>query len=199
MKQKPFSESCLQNCEPIFSVIAPLLSEAKTLLEIGSGTGQHAVYFSERLKHMSWQTSDCQPGLDGIRLWLDEAGLDNTPQPLELDVAKSTWPAEQYDAIFTANTIHIMHREEVEIMFRHLGEHLSENGHLLIYGPFNYHGAYTSESNARFDSWLKNRDVESGIKDFEMINKLAADNNLVLENDYSMPANNRILHFRQSP
>lgn len=195
MKQKPYSESCLQNCEPIFSVIEPLLSSTNSLLEIGSGTGQHAVYFSERLSHLKWQTSDCLPYLEGIGLWIDGAELENVLLPIELDVAKSNWPSTSYDAIYMANTIHIMHASEVEIMFTQLANHLESEGQLIIYGPFNYDGQYTSESNQRFDQWLKNRDANSGIKNFEDIHVMAKRAGLSLENDYEMPANNRILHF----
>jgi len=198
MKQKPYSESCLQNCEPIFSVIEPLLSSTNSLLEIGSGTGQHAVYFSERLSHLKWQTSDCLPYLEGIRLWVDGAGLGNVLLPLELDVAKSNWPLKSYDAIYMANTIHIMHASEVEIMFDKLATHFESAGQLIIYGPFNYDGQYTSESNQRFDQWLKDRDANSGIKNFEDINAMAKRAGLRLKKDYEMPANNRILHFLKS-
>jgi len=195
MKQKPYSESCLQNCEAIFSVIEPLLVSAKSLLEIGSGTGQHAVYFSERLSHLKWQTSDCLPYHEGIQLWIDDAGLRNVLPPIELDVAQSSWPSKKYDAIYMANTIHIMHANEVEIMFKHLAKHIEPTGQLIIYGPFNYDGQYTSESNQRFDQWLKNRDTESGIKNFEDIHAMAELADLRMAKDYAMPANNRILHF----
>ncbi len=195
MKTKPFSESCLQNFKPIISVIEPILSGCNSLLEIGSGTGQHAVYFSDRLSHLKWQTSDCQPYLEGIACWLDDAMLDNILYPIELDVARSSWPDKKYDAIYMANTIHIMHADEVEKMFAQIGEHLVSGGHLLIYGPFNYHGDYTSESNRHFDQWLKDRDSDSGIKHFEEILRLAGESGLMLKKDYAMPANNRLLHF----
>jgi len=198
MNQKPYSESCLQNCEPIFSVIEPLLTSVKSLLEIGSGTGQHAVYFSERLSHLKWQTSDCLPYLEGIKLWIDDAQLGNVLSPIELDVAQSTWPSKYYDAIYMANTIHIMHANEVEKMFEHLAKNLEPDGQLIIYGPFNYNGQYTSESNQRFDQWLKDRDEKSGIKNFEDINAMAERAGLRIKKDYAMPANNRILHFLKS-
>ena len=195
MMQKPYAESCVQNREPILSVLKPLLKTAGQVLEIGSGTGQHAVYFAAQMPHLRWQTSDCQPYLAGIRLWLEDAALENTLPPLLLDVAQSAWPEARYDAIFSANTLHIMHHDEVAALFEGAGEALTAEGQLLIYGPFNYQGRYTSRSNEQFDQWLKNRDAASGIKDFEEVKRLAEENGLVLQTDYAMPANNRILHF----
>ena len=194
---KPYSESCDQNCEPILSVIQPLLSSYKTLLEIGSGTGQHAVYFAEKMPHLTWQTSDRAEYHSGIQQWLDDAGLPNTKSPLSLDVLKDTWMTQQYDAIFTANTLHIMHKKDVEALFKHVNAVLNTGGLLIAYGPFNYKGHYTSESNARFDDWLKSRDFKSRIKNFEWVNELATQAGLELKNDYAMPANNRILCWQK--
>lgn len=198
MKNKPFAESCVQNREPIFSVIAPLLRDCRRLLEIGSGTGQHAVYFAAGLPHLEWQTSDRAASHAGIRAWIEDAGLENVLPPLMLDVSADDWPQTCFDAVFTANTVHIMSHDEVEAMLAGVGRCLDDNGSLLIYGPFNYHGEYTSDSNARFDIWLKQRDPRSGIKDFEWLVDQAAGHGMMLENDYAMPANNRILHFRRS-
>jgi len=192
---KPYSESCDQNKDVILSVITPLLASCSDVLEIGSGTGQHAVYFAERLPHLVWQTSDCQPYLEGINSWISEACLTNVKQPFELDVSKSSWPTVEVDAVFTANSVHIMHESDVGNLIRCSAELLKKSGSLIIYGPFNYGGDYTSESNARFDQWLKNRDSLSGIKHFEEIDRLAEDNGLELVKDYPMPANNRILHY----
>ncbi len=192
---KPFAESCVQNYQPILSVIKPLLVKAKALLEIGSGTGQHAVYFANQLPHLRWQPSDREPYLNGIKHWLDDARNKNVLLPIQLDVLVSTWPIQNYDAVYTANTLHIMAMDAVEALFRGAGQCLQSGGQLLIYGPFNYNGAYTSESNAAFDQWLKNRDINSGIKPFEAIAQLASDNAMQLENDFDMPANNRLLHF----
>lgn len=192
---KPYSESCDQNREPILDVIAPIFSSAKHVLEIGSGTGQHAVYFAENMPHLSWHTSDRRPYLDGINMWLDDADLPNVVSPVELDVTTDHWPIFTYDAVFTANSVHIMALYEVECLVRGVSKLLREQGCLVIYGPFNYHGGYTSESNARFDQWLKSRDPESGIKHFETIVSLADENAMQLRSDYPMPANNRILHF----
>jgi len=195
MKQKPFAESCVQNAKPIINIIQPLLANTEKLLEIASGTGQHAVYFADLLAPMQWQCSDCRPALDGINGWLAEAAKANLLPAIELDVTASDWPEPYFDAVFTANSVHIMGQTAVEAMFRGVGKLLSRHGQFLIYGPFNYHGSHTSESNARFDQWLKQQNNESGIKHFEQIVGLAEQNGMQLENDFDMPANNRILHF----
>jgi cyclopropane fatty-acyl-phospholipid synthase-like methyltransferase len=194
---KPYAESCDQNREPILSVIQPLLKDCASVLEIGSGTGQHAVYFAERLPHLVWQTSDCIENHAGINMWLQEAGLDNMPAPVELDVSTSEWPQRKFDAVFSANTAHIMHWPDVEAMFAGTGSVLSGSGRLLLYGPFNYNNQYTSDSNAEFDSWLKSRDPESGIRNFEDLDKLAQQAGMVFRSDYQMPANNRILYWEK--
>ena len=194
---KPYSESCDQNKEPILSVISPVFSTLSSVLEVGSGTGQHAIYFAEKMPHLKWYTSDCQSYLEGISMWLNEAALPNTAGPVELDVTVSPWPGLDVDAIFTANTVHIMGWNEVTHLMTGAGQLLGNQGSLLIYGPFNYGGVYTSDSNERFDQWLKSRDPKSGIKNFEDIVSLAADNGMELVTDYAMPANNRILHFNK--
>lgn len=193
--KKPYSESCDQNRDPIYSVISPLLSSASNVLEVGSGTGQHAVYFAEKLPQLNWHTSDCKQYLDGINAWLSEANLPNLKPPFELNVSVSQWPDLNVDAIFTANSIHIMNQSDVVNLIEGAGALLNTNGSLIIYGPFNYNGAFSSESNARFNQWLKDRDPQSGIKHFEDIESLANKNGMQLVADYGMPANNRILHF----
>lgn len=192
---KPYSESCDQNREPILSVLKPLLSTHQTVLEIGSGTGQHAVYFAKHMPHLNWLTSDCKPYLQGIKLWVDESALDNVKPPFELDVT-TVWPDISADCIFTANSIHIMSNDDVIELFNGVGHCLTGGGLFICYGPFNYNQSYTSESNARFDIWLKTRDKNSGIKHFETISELASRAGLNLINDLEMPANNRILVWK---
>jgi len=192
---KPYSESCDQNKDPILDVISAVLKSASSVLEIGSGTGQHAVYFAQNMPHLKWHTSDCLPYLDGINQWLRDAALENVLPPFELDVSASAWPQLDVDAVFTANSIHIMSQQDVVGFMRGVGQLLKPQGSLLIYGPFNYNGAYSSESNASFDQWLKARNSLSCIKDFEAMLVLASDNAMQLVADHSMPANNRILHF----
>ncbi len=194
---KPYSESCEQNREPILSVIQPLFADLNQILEIGSGTGQHAVYFAARMPHLIWHTSDCAEYHAGIRLWLEEAALPNVRDPLHLDVARCSWPALDVDGVFSANTAHIMHWPEVEAMFAGVGDLLPAGGLFVLYGPFNYQGRFTSDSNARFDSWLKQRDPAMGVRDFEALDALASQAGLQLMNDFEMPANNRILCWQR--
>ena len=195
---KPYSESCDQNKDAILSVISPLFSALSNVLEIGSGTGQHAVYFAEKMPQLTWHTSDCQSYLDGINAWLMDAGQTNIKPPFELDVSKSQWPIVDIDAIFTANSVHIMQQQDVVNLINGVGKLLKKKGSFVIYGPFNYNGLYTSTSNENFDQWLKQRNPLSGIKNFEEIESLANSNNMQLVTDYEMPANNRILHFIKS-
>ena len=193
--KKPYSESCDQNKDAILSVISAVLSSSSSVLEIGSGTGQHAVYFAEKMPNLKWYTSDCKSYLEGINMWLLDAGLSNVQMPFELDVSSSEWPDMDVDAIFTANSIHIMNQQDMVNFMAGVGHLLGEQGHLLIYGPFNYKGTYTSKSNESFDQWLKGRDSSSGIKHFEEMESQANINGMRLVSDFEMPANNRILHF----
>ena len=194
MNPKPYSESCDQNKAPIFEVINPLLQDKQHVLEIGSGTGQHAVYFAKKMPHLIWQCSDQHIYLPGIKQWLQAGNLNNTPDPIRLDVSQDQWPAlHDIDVIFSANAVHMMSWENVVDFIHQAGKCLIPNGLLLLYGPFNYEQQYTSESNAQFDRWLKQRDPKSGIRDFEAMNQLAHDAQLSFVQDYAMPANNRIL------
>ncbi len=199
---KPYSESCVQNREPILDAIHPLLSSKQHVLEIGSGTGQHAVYFAERMPHLIWQCSDRKENLPGIKSWLDEARLKNTPQPiLQLDVSADNWPVfnahNQPDAIFSANAVHIMAWENVVDFIKNAAALLPVKGLLILYGPFNYNGQYTSDSNARFDIWLKQQNPRSAIRHFEELDRLANQGGLTLYKDIQMPANNRILCWQK--
>lgn len=198
MFDKPFSESCVQNREPILAVLRELFADRRQVLEVGSGTGQHAVYFGAELPHLRWQTADVPPHHAGIRLWLAEAELANVLPPLALDVNQTGWRSGRYDAVFSANTLHIMSWPEVEKFFEGVGEVLEAGGILAVYGPFNYGGRYTSESNARFDAWLKARDPASGVRDFEAVDALARAQGLHLLQDVAMPANNRTLVWRRT-
>lgn len=197
MSNKPFAESCEQNKQVILDVLERELADARHVLEIGSGTGQHAVFFARHLPHLIWQCSDRRENLPGIQAWLDDAGLANTPAAIELDVLARDWPAPSVDAVFSANAVHIMGWAAVEAMFSGIGRVLEENGRVCLYGPFNYAGRYTSESNARFDAWLKARDPQSGIRDFAAVDELARKIGLHLLGDHAMPANNRILVWQK--
>ena len=196
---KPHSPSCERNRGPILEVLRKHFADRRRVLEIGSGTGQHAVHFATEMPWLDWQASDVADNLPGIRAWLDEAALPNTPSPLLLDVLQPQWPAIEADAVFTANTLHIMGWDGVQAFFRGVGRLLAgrPGGTLVAYGPFNYDGAYTSDSNREFDGWLKARDPRSGIRDFEAVDALAAEAGLVLLDDVAMPANNRCLAWRR--
>jgi cyclopropane fatty-acyl-phospholipid synthase-like methyltransferase len=194
---KPFSESCVENRAPISAVLGPRLASQRSLLEIGSGTGQHAVYFAADLPHLRWQTSDRVENHGGIRAWLDEAGLPNVAPPLALDVLSDPWPAGPYDAAFSANTAHIMSEAAVAAMFEGMGRVLSPDAPFLLYGPFNYDGRFTSPSNRDFDAWLRHRDPQMGVRDVAWLRELAGAAGLVLDEDVEMPVNNRCLVWRR--
>ncbi len=196
MAEKPYAESCEQNKMPILRVLCRLFARTQRVLEIGSGTGQHAIHFAAALPHLIWQTSDKSENHAGIQAWLQEAALPNTRDPIDLDV-RGHWPEQSYDGIFSANTLHIMSWSEVERFFEGVGKVLAKGGRLALYGPFNYNGEYTSDSNRRFDGWLKQRDPHSGIRDFTDLNRLAQSQDLVFEEDIEMPVNNRILVWRR--
>lgn len=188
---KPSAPSCERNREPILDVLREAFADRRDVLEIGSGTGQHAVYFAQAMPRLRWQCSDRAESLPGIRLWLDEAGLPNTPPPIELDVG-GAWPSHRYDAVFSANTLHIMAWDEVEQLFDHLGRVTTDDAIVAVYGPFNYAGRYTSDSNAEFDQWLQARGSHMRIRDAEAVDALAEVAGFDLIDDIAMPANNRM-------
>ncbi|WP_321323105.1 DUF938 domain-containing protein [Thiomicrorhabdus sp.] len=198
IQSKPFSSSSEENKHVILDSIQPLLKDSKSVLEIASGTGQHAVFFAKNMPHLIWHTSDLLQSHEGIDRWIFEAQLDNVVRPITLNVSEDTWPTETYDAIFSANSFHIMSKENVADFFSKLPAILNSTGLVIIYGPFNYHGNFTSESNARFNDWLKSNNSQSGIKDFEWCNELANKAGLVLIDDIEMPQNNRILVWQKS-
>jgi len=185
---RPFSESSERNRAPTLAIHKRVFKDRKKVLEIGSGTGQHAAYFAPELPHLVWQASDVAENLPAIRQWVSD------PPPIELDVDKA-WPALDHDAVFSANTCHIMSWPQVERLFAGIGRLRPEV--LALYGPFNYNGRRTSESNARFDAMLRGRDPLCGIRDFEGISALAEAAGLMLAQDNAMPANNRLLVFQK--
>ncbi|AFL75899.1 DUF938 domain-containing protein [Thiocystis violascens] len=194
---KPYASSCDENREPILAVIRPLFASARHLLEIGSGTGQHAVFFAAAMPHLTWQTSDVAEHLPGIRAWLEETALPNLPPPLTLDV-NGVWPAGPFDAIFSANTAHIMSAAEVAVLFRGVGAVLAPGGYFALYGPFNEGGHYTSDSNRRFDAALKARDPRMGLRDLDDLRTFAARHDLALIDNHAMPVNNRTLVWQRN-
>ena len=190
---KPFSLACERNRAPILAVLSTVLQSHCSVLEIGSGSGQHAVYFGGALPHLRWQTSDLMGNHDGIRTWLKDTALANVMAPIALDMTAPVWPTAVFDAVFTANTCHIMAWPEVETMFAGVGTLLAPGGVFCIYGPFNYQGTYTSAGNAHFDTVLKAGSPHRGIRDIEALLTLAESSGFYLQADHAMPANNRML------
>ena len=193
---KPFAPACERNREPILAVLRERFADRHRVLEIGSGTGQHAVYFAAALPHLVWQSSDVAAHLPGIRMWLDEAALPNTPAPLAIDVNDGL-PRGEHDAVFSANTLHIMAWTEVERLFEELPQAMSADALLVVYGPFNRAGRFTSASNAAFDAALRAGDPRRGIRDLEAVDALALRAGLLLLEDREMPANNRCVTWRR--
>lgn len=193
----PFSDACERNKDPILAVLRTAFADVKEVLEIGSGTGQHAVHFARHLTHLDWQPTDRGEHLAGLAARIALEGSPNLRSPVELDVTQRTWPLVRTDAVFAANTLHIMGCGEVEALFAGVGRVLGPAGLLAVYGPFRYGGRYTSASNEGFDRGLRERDPASGIRDFEAVDALAAAQGLVLGLDQRMPANNQLLIWRR--
>jgi cyclopropane fatty-acyl-phospholipid synthase-like methyltransferase len=192
------SDACERNKGPILAVLRGALAGCRTVLEVGSGTGQHAVYLAHHLPQLSWQPSERPDELGPLAERIRLEGSVNLLPPVELDVRRQPWPVGRFDAVFSANTLHIMGWEAVEDFFRGVGAVLGAPGVLCVYGPFRYRGGYTSDSNAAFDRWLSERDAASGIRDFEALDELAARCGLALAADHAMPANNQTLVWRRA-
>jgi hypothetical protein len=190
---KPFSEASERNQGPILQVLQQWFTMEGRVLEIGAGTGQHAVYFAKHLPHLDWLPTDREENLPGIRLWTGEAGLSNLRAPVRLDVHDPEWPASDVDYVYTANTAHIMSWPEVELMFAGVGKALRPKGVFCLYGPINRDGEFTSESNRAFDASLKAQDPNMGVRDDRALIALGKRCGLVFAGDHSMPAKNRLL------
>jgi cyclopropane fatty-acyl-phospholipid synthase-like methyltransferase len=193
----PFAAACERNKQPILDVLRIELASAGSVLEIGSGTGQHAVFFAASLPHVVWQASDRAENHASIRAWIDAHGTPNIRPPALLDV-NGTWPDESFDAVFSANTAHIMSWPEVCTMMAGVGRVLADGGRFLLYGPFMFDGRHTSASNADFDRMLRARDPASGIRDASALDAEAAAAGMRRTADHPMPANNRILVWRKT-
>jgi cyclopropane fatty-acyl-phospholipid synthase-like methyltransferase len=191
----PFSEACERNKQPILAVLRTAFAGKSQVLEIGSGTGQHAVHFAQALTHLTWQPSERLKYLPDLNSRIQIEGSPNLRPAMLLDVNQSVWPQLRADAIFTANTLHIMAWAEVQALFRGLHAVQTADGMLCIYGPFRYGGRYTSESNRDFDRMLRERDPLSGLRDIDDLSSLARRYGLELEQDHDLPANNRLLVF----
>ncbi len=193
----PFSEACERNKDPILDVLRDALADAGDVLEIGSGTGQHAVHFARHLPHLAWQPTDRAEHLPGLAARIALEGSVNLRRPVALDVTQTSWPVDRADAVFSANTLHIMSWPEVGCLLTGVGRVLPTGGMLAVYGPFRYGGCYTSMSNEQFDLGLRQRDPASGIRDFEAVDALARDRGLALLTDRAMPANNQLIMWRR--
>jgi SAM-dependent methyltransferase len=192
---KQSSPSCERNKDFILPVLKEVLPDSGTVLEVGSGTGQHAVYFSARLPQLVWQPTDLPENFPSIRAWAAEAGLPNLRAPLELDLLAGAehWPVVSAAAIVCINTVHIVAWQGVENLFAGAGRVLSPGGVMVVYGAYRYATRPLEPSNETFDQWLKARDPASGVRAFEAVNALAQQHGLVLAGDCAMPGNNRTI------
>lgn len=200
--QLPFSQACENNKDPILAVLQKHLvaredRQPRRVLEIAGGTGQHAVHFTTHMPWLHWQSSDVPELVDTLNMRLRAAAQFNLPLAVPLDVTQQDWGVSAFDAVFTANSLHIMPATAVAEFFRHLDGVIESSGHLCIYGPFKYGGDFTTASNAQFDLWLKSRNPLSGIRDFEWVNELASEAGLTLLEDNAMPANNQLLVWKK--
>jgi cyclopropane fatty-acyl-phospholipid synthase-like methyltransferase len=191
----PSSEACERNKGPILEVLRSAFAARAQVLEIGSGTGQHAVHFAAQLPHLTWHPTEQLAYLPDLAARVKLQGTPNLRPPTVLDVKQPRWPLRAVDAIFTANTLHIMSWSEVTLMFHGFDAVLKPGGVLCIYGPFRYGGRYTSESNQDFDRMLQERDPRSGMRDFQDVTALGQQQGLQLRADHDLPANNRLLEF----
>ena len=195
----PFSAACERNKDPILEVLRLRFADRTQVLEIGSGTGQHAVYFAQALGHLTWHPTEQLVYLEDLMERVKLEGPGNLRPPTLLDVRQAVWPVRGVDAMFTANTLHIMSWPEVMALFNGIGTVLAPGGVLCIYGPFRYAGRYTSDSNQEFDRMLQERDPQSGLRDIEAVSLLADQYGLRLDADFDLPANNRLLVFTKEP
>ena len=196
---KPYAPACERNQGPILEVLRRVFADAGDVIEIGSGTGQHAVWFAAGLPHLTWRTSDLPDSHAGINAWIDDAGVDNVERPLALDVVRRPWPFASAGGAFSANTAHYMHWPQVEAMFGGLSEVLSPGARFALYGPFARDGRHTSASNAAFDRLLRTHDPGFGVRDVRDLERIAADGSMTLEEDVAMPSSNRTLVWRKAP
>jgi SAM-dependent methyltransferase len=195
----PFSAACERNKDPILEVLRIRFADRTQVLEIGSGTGQHAVHFSRALAHLTWHPTEQLTYLADLAERVKLEGSGNLRAPTLLDVKQAVWPVRSVDAVFTANTLHIMSWPEVMALFRGLGSVLAPGGVFCVYGPFRYAGRYTSDSNQDFDRMLQERDPNSGLRDIDAVTILAEQYGLRLDADHDLPANNRLLIFAKEP
>ena len=192
-----FSQAAENNKRPILDVLKDRLKPDTCVLEIGSGSGQHAIYFSQALPNVQWLPSDRAVVQPLLQSNTQEYGSSNLLPPIVLDLTAPGWPDTQIDTVYSANVLHIVSTKLGETMIKGAGKCLQAGGLFILYGPFRYGGSFTTSSNAEFDDWLRARDPNSGIRDFEWVDELARAEDLVLQEDRSMPANNQCLVFQK--
>jgi SAM-dependent methyltransferase len=196
---KRSSPATLRNREPIRVALAPRLPASGLVLEIASGSGEHAVHFAAAFTGLEWQPTDVEEtSIDSIRSWRAEAALPNLRAPLVLDVHHEPWPVAAADAIFCANMIHIAPWSAAEALFGGASRVLGNGGSLFTYGPYCFGGTFTAPSNAAFDESLRRRDPRWGVRDLDNLTRLAVEHGLTLEETVEMPANNHLLRFRRA-
>ena len=196
--KKNFSEAAERNKDPILNVLKEFINtKDRRLLEIGSGTGQHALYMASQFPFLTWFPTDVGENLQQLKKTIQEARIPNLELPQRVDIGKDDFPKLKFDLVYTANTFHIMHWKECKTLMKLLGHRLREGSRVIIYGPFKYNGTYTSESNGVFDQSLKERDPLMGIRSFEDVNNAMLKNGFELLADIDMPANNQTLVYQR--
>ena len=197
MSELHFAAAAERNAAPLLEILRHEFADSRSVLEIGSGTGQHAVTFAGQLPHLSWQPSDVAENCPGIKAWISDSKLDNVLPPIELDVRDNDAGDAQFDAAFSANTAHIMDLDAVQRMFGVLGKALEPGGLFCLYGPFCIDGQFNTPSNEAFDASLRQRDASMGIRDLEVLDLFAMINRMQRERLYAMPSNNYAVLWRK--
>ncbi len=197
MHNAPYYAAAEQNREPILAVLSEVFDRPGLVLEVGSGSGQHAVHFAAHLTHLTWQPTDLPEQLPGIARWRELAGLDNVLPPLPLDLDAPAWPLDACDEAYSSNTAHVLPWRLVEAMLAGVAARLRPDGRFCLYGPFRYGDRHTSPSNASFDASLRRRDPQQGVRDALRLEEYGRAVGLVLHDDREMPVNNRLLVFRR--
>jgi cyclopropane fatty-acyl-phospholipid synthase-like methyltransferase len=197
MATRPCAAASLRNAAPIAGVLSHEFRRCNTVFEIGSGTGQHAIEFAGRFGHLQWQTSDLEPNHAGIREWIASSGLANVHEPLLFDTLAADAPGQAFDAVFSANTAHIMSHAAALRMIDLAGQMLADGGKFCLYGPFRRNGRFNTDSNAAFDASLRARNPEMGLRDLDELEERATQSGMILGRVYAMPSNNHCIVWRK--
>lgn len=197
LPEKPYAISCDRNSEPILDALKELLKGRQSMFEVGAGTGQHAIFMAPHFPEMIWTLADLEDRHEGIKVWLHDFPRANVRGPMLYSAGDSPWPEGDIDVVFTSNTLHIMAWETCLKLFDDL-QNLRSGALFIVYGAFNYQGEFTSESNKKFEAWLKDLNPLSGIRDFEKVSDELCKRNFELLEDREMPSNNRLLVFKKN-